>query len=275
VGGFASRFARVPALITTKRSLGLYKNGRAVFSRLENIVNRWATVIVANSAAVRNDVLSRERVDASKVRVIYNGVDIRKEKPAVTWKRFMACAPGSPVVCLTANFFRYKGHQDFIKAATFVRGELPDVQFVFVGDGRERPAIEAAVRAADMGRNIHLLGRQPDAPSIMALSDIVALSSHEEGFPNVVLEAMAVGKPVVATAVGGVPELVGNGVTGYLVPPHAPRAMADALVRLLRDRPAAEEMGRRGRQRVERRFSMERMVRSYEDLYEEIMGERR
>jgi len=174
-------------------------------------------------------------------------------------------------VCLVANFFPYKGHRDFIEAAALAARDIPSARFILVGDGALRGEIEGRIESLGLGQRVTLLGVREDSMRIMHLSDVVALCSYEEGFPNVLLEAMAAGRPVIATRVGGVPEIVEDGVTGLLVDPHSPDQLASAMIRLLRATEEAERMGRRGRERASKDFTIEKMVRSYEDLYLELL----
>jgi glycosyltransferase involved in cell wall biosynthesis len=270
-GGIASRLARVPLLVTSRRSLGCYKEGRFVLRQLENMVNHWAAAVVANSTAVMDDTVSREWIDRRKLRVIYNGVRVPEARPGKGWREVTGTPIDGPAVCLVANFFPYKGHRDFIAAASIVAREMPAVKFILVGNGKLRREIERQVAGLGLEQRMIFLGIRPDSVGIMALSDVVALSSYEEGFPNVVLEAMAAGRPVVATRVGGVPEVVEDGLTGLLVPQRDPAGMAAAILHLLRNKAAAEEMGRRGLERVKREFSMRKMVQSYEELYSDLL----
>jgi glycosyltransferase involved in cell wall biosynthesis len=269
--GIAARRARVPVLVTGRRCLGYYKEHRPLLRFLENLVNRWTDAVVPNSEAVRVDTLARERLSPGKVRVIYNGVRIPEAPPAAGWRGIAGREIHGPVVCLVANFFPYKGHLEFLNAAAEVARKVPEAWFVLVGDGKLRAEIEKRASAPDLHGRVVLLGSRADSGDVIALSDVVALASHEEGFPNVVLEAMARAKPVVATRVGGVPEAVEEGKTGLLVPPRDPGAMARALVRLLEYPAGAREMGRRGLDRVRRDFTVERMVRAHEELYEGLL----
>jgi len=269
--GFAARRAGVPVLVTGRRGLGRYKEGRPLLRFLENLVNRWADAIVPNSEAVLRDVLARERIVPERLRVIYNGVRIPSSPPRVGRREIAGREIRGPVVCLVANFFPYKGHLDFLEAARIVLGSFPETRFVLVGDGRLRQAVERRAAEPDLRGRVVLLGSRMDSGEIMASADVLALASHQEGFPNVVLEAMARAKPVVATRVGGVPEAVEEGGTGLLVPPRDPPAMAAALVRLIGNPEEAAGMGRRGLARARTLFSVERMVRAHEELYEELL----
>ena len=269
--GFAARLAHVPVLVTSRRGLGYNMERHFFFRRLGNMVNRWADAVVANSEAVKADTLSRERIDGAKLSVIYNGVRAPEGREPGDRRAGLGKEIAGPIVCCVANFFPYKGHCELLAAASIVVKSFPGATFLLVGEGRQRPEIERRVRELGVGENVVMLGTRPDVRMIMGLSDLVVLASHEEGFPNVILEAMAAGKPVVATRVGGVPEAVEDGYTGLLVPPRDPEALAAAILRLLNDRDDAIEMGRRGLERMKERFTIDRMVKSYETLYEKLM----
>lgn len=269
--GLAAKLAGVPILVTSRRSLCNYKAGHFVRRQMENMICLWADAVVANSKAVRADALHWEWLDPGKICVIYNGVRFPAASAAVEWRELIGRHIEGPVVCLVANFFPYKGHMEFIAAASIIAEKTPRVTFVLVGDGKLRPEIERKIAEGGMTKNIILLGTRTDVSEIMRLSDVVVLSSHEEGFPNVVLEAMAVGRPVVATDVGGVPEMLENGKTGLLVPPRDPAKLAEGIMRMLGDRREAEAMGRRGREQVIELFTVEQMVRSYETLYLDLV----
>jgi glycosyltransferase involved in cell wall biosynthesis len=269
--GIAAKLARVPLLITSRRSLGCYKEKRFLLRQLENMVNLWTDLVVANSEAVRADTVSRERVNPVKVRIVYNGVKVPARRGRVSLSRLVGRNVDGPTVCLPANFFPYKGHSDFIQAAGIVAKEVPEAMFLLAGDGMLRSRIEAEINDLRLADRFILTGLRHDMEKIMAGVDLVALTSIEEGFPNVVLEAMAAGKPVVATRVGGVPEAVEDGKTGLLVAPRNPESLGRALVRLLKNKSEAESMGRAARERVKARFTISRMVRSYEGIYSELL----
>jgi len=271
VGGIAAGLSRVPVLVTSRRSLGCYKEGRLLLRELENLVNLRADAVVANSEAVRANTLALERIDKRRMSVIYNGVAIPAQGKKAEWRDIAGGEATGPVVCCVANFFPYKGHLDLIAAARRVVDELPGTKFVLVGDGKIRSLIEEAIEKNRLRADVLLLGRREDGAEIMRIADLVVLASHQEGFPNVLLEAMAAGKPVVATRVGGAPEIVRDGVTGLLAPPRAPGQLADAIIRVLKNRAGSMEMGRRGLELVKEKFSMEKMVESYMRLYDSLL----
>ncbi|MCX6355316.1 MAG: glycosyltransferase [Candidatus Aureabacteria bacterium] len=274
VAGIAAKIAGVPVLVTSRRSLGCYKEGRFLLRQMENLVNLWADAVVANSEAVKADTLARERINERTLRVIYNGVVIPARREGIGWPEIAGREIAGPVVCCVANFFPYKGHQELVAAADQVVKEIPEATFIFVGDGKLRPQIEQWIEERNLRSRILLLGSREDSTQIMLLSDLVVLASHQEGFPNVLLEAMAVGKPVVATCVGGVPEIVEDRRTGFLVPPKDPERLAAAIIDMLQRPQEVREMGLRGLERVRDLFSVEKMVQSYEDLYLSLLREK-
>jgi glycosyltransferase involved in cell wall biosynthesis len=145
---------------------------------------------------------------------------------------------------------------------------------VIVGEGPERARLEAQAAHLGLAEQVHFVGHQQDVRPWLAAFDVCVLSSDWEGMSNAILEAMAAGLPVVATAVGGTPEVVVDGVTGFLVPPRDPQALADAILRLLRDPDLRRRMGEAGRAHVTEHFSVEQMVHKRERLYEELLKEK-
>ena len=142
-----------------------------------------------------------------------------------------------------------------------------------VGDGPLRPAVEKAIVKMGLERKVLFLGIRDDVPQLLAASDVFVLSSDYEGVPLTVLEAMAAGKPVVATAVGGVPELIEDGETGILVPPRNPEALAQGILRLAKDASLRQRMGKAARERAQERFDISRTAREYEALYLRLLKE--
>jgi glycosyltransferase involved in cell wall biosynthesis len=273
LGACGAALARVPVTIVSKRALCNYKRGHLVFSLVEDLANVKARAILVNSKAVARDVEANERCWRGKIRLIYNGVDAAV-RPARLGELFPELAGGENrlVVTYIANFYEYKGHGDLVDAAVAVAREFPDVLFLMVG--RDAGAMRAARdRIAKLGIEKHVLlpGPRTDTAAILAASTLAVHPSHEEGFPNAVLEAMAAGKAVVAAAAGGTVEAVEDGRTGILVPPRDPEALAEGLLLLLRDPALAERMGASGRARVQEEYSLEKMVQSYQDLYDELL----
>ncbi len=274
LGPIAARLSGVPRVIVSKRSLSDYKDKFPLLRRVEPVGNRLADVILVNSDAVRRDVEKTERFWEGKFRKVYNGVDVPEPwcpEEADRFRRREGIAPGSLVVLAVANFFAYKGHLDLVEAAMRMAALVPEAVFLLAGHDAGNME-RCRIRARELGveRRVRFLGGRPDVADLLRACDVFVHPSHQEGFSNAVLEAMAAGRAVVATDVGGVPEAVAHGETGLLVPPRSPAALAAALVVLLRDPARARRMGEAGRRRVLERHATGRMVAEIEGLYETL-----
>lgn len=279
LGPIAAKLAGVRRVIISKRGLANYKAHFTILPRVERWGNLLSDRILVNSDAVRRDVERTERNWQGKFRKIYNGV-----APIAGWteeeRQAFRAREGIPsrataVLCVS-NFYPYKGHKDLIDAAERVLPQCPDAVFLLVG--RDAGTLEECRRQARERvpeHAIRFLGGRPDVPDLVRASDLFVHPSHEEGFSNAILEAMAGGKAVVAYDVGGNPEAVRHGETGLLAPLRRPEALADAIARFLRNPELRHTMGGRGRERAEELFSIKRMVRETETLYESLAERKR
>lgn len=277
LGALGARLAGVRTVVASRRSLSVFKARRPGYRLFEQIANSVTDVVVANSDAVRQDALRTERLPPDKVVVIPNGVHIEPLATAEqieARKHALGIPPASLVVTVVANFIHYKGHEFFFSAWAVIHERYPSAVALLVGDGPLRRFYEAEIIASDLGSSAMFLGTRLDVPALLRVTDVLVHPSLEEGFSNTLLEAMAAGKPVVATAVGGNPEAVIDGQTGLLVPPRDAGALAAATCRLLADAPERARFGANGRTRVQERFSMERMVEQYEHLYRDLVAGR-
>jgi glycosyltransferase involved in cell wall biosynthesis len=265
LGTLAARLAGVPSIVTRvdlRHNLGAAK--RAALTTM----SRMATRVLVNAVCIR-DLAIGEGVGSDRVAVVRNGVDLAafdaaQARPAASPVPDLA----RPTVVNVANMHHpVKGQEDLLFAFREVVRHAPDAQLVFVGDGVRRVYLEKLVRELGLVAHVRFLGHRLDVPALLAGAAVVVSASYAEGISNAVLEGLASAKPVVATAVGGNPELVRDGVTGRLVPPGAPAQLAGRLVELLADREAARRMGAAGRALVEREFSVEQMKLSYDALY--------
>jgi glycosyltransferase involved in cell wall biosynthesis len=205
--------------------------------------------------------------------VIPNGVAVDADPAAVAAVRTELGIPAErPLVVHVGNIRPHKGHATLVAATRELIGRIPDVLVVSVG-GEKNPGdlarMESLAAEAGVTDHIRFLGRRDDARSFIAAADLFVNPADVEGLPLVVLEALALGRPVVATAVGGVPSVVIDGETGRLVPPGQPSALAATVADLLSD-PGAPEMAAAGAARVRRQFGAEAMVRAYEDIYRRV-----
>lgn len=206
--------------------------------------------------------------DPAKIRVVYNGIDLSQWTPAPRDTELLAelgIPENAPVVGILAMLRPEKDHATFLEAAKLVRKKLPEARFLLVGDGPERPKLEALVEKLGLGGRVIFAGVRTDVPRLLSVFDVSVLSSVTvETFPMAFLEAMAMETPLVATRVGGVPEMIDEGENGHVVELRDPEALAAALIDVVSDRDRARAMGRRSREIVEERFSMQRMVRDTE-----------
>ncbi len=278
----AGKIARVPIILTGRRAILDEKFLKfPVFPDqwLQNLSNCWATAVVANSYNVRQRCLHRERfLPAEKIRVLYNGVDLDAYRPAGmmgSLKGLLRIPEHSHIVGMVATIRPRKGHHILLKAAARIVREIPDTVFLLVGrDSGLQTELEDFANDLGIGKAIFFTGERDDVPEILSIIDILVSSSLYEGLSNALLEGMAAGKPIVATEIAGNAEIVMHGQTGFIVPPGNPDALAEAIMRLLQDKALQKQMGKAGRQRAEKLFGMERMIREAESFYLELLASR-
>lgn len=202
-----------------------------------------------------------------KITIVHNGVDPAPFAPPASRPPDRA-----PTVGILAALRPEKDHATFLRAAARVVAARPEIRFLIVGDGPCRNEIEALITELGLDDHVLLTGSRPDVAHLLHSMDVVALSSHTvECFPMALLEAMAAARPAVCTAVGGIPEMLVDGVTGLLVPPRDPQALADGLLDVLSDPERARKMGRAGRERVESEFTLDRSVRATQDALDTVV----
>ena len=270
---------RVPVIIAGRRNMGEPEVRYGFVERAANaFASRLCDVTVANSHVAAARAIKHEHLDPHRVRVIHNGVEPVESPPAGKRDLLRAAWGASPddvVIGCVANYRPVKALDMLISGFADVVKVMPNVKLVLVGEGPERQRLERLVASDGLSSRVVLHGREPEAPSLNAAFDIVALTSRSEGLPNAILEAEAAGRPVVATDVGGMREVVQDGLTGLLVPEGDRPALARALVQLAGDAALRERMGRAGRQYVVATFGMDRFVREFADLYRELSGRAR
>jgi glycosyltransferase involved in cell wall biosynthesis len=216
---------------------------------------------------------------AEKIRVIYNAVDIASftqsdSRVRAEYRRLLGVPDDVPLVGQVANVTVAKSYTDFIRAIPLVRKKMPDVRFVGVGGmphADYKAIVMQLINDLDLGNSLILTGFREDAPQIMAALDIVVLASRYEPLGRVLIEGMAAGKPVVGTDVGGIPEIIEDGVTGLIVPPASPERLAEAILEILKDPESAHQMGQAGRRRAQTLFNPVRYVRSVEMVYQDLL----
>lgn len=266
------------ARVMSRRSLSHYQAAYPGLRWLERRFHRALTAALGNSKAVVQE-LRREGVPDERLGLIYNGVAPRAAAQAsrARARRALDVPEQRFVILSVANLIPYKGHADLIDALALAAPHLPaDWELVCVGrDDGIGASLRERARAAGLAENCRWAGQVEDVDVYLQAADVSVLASHGEGFSNALLESMAAGLPVVATAVGGNSDAISDGVDGLLVPPRAPRALGDALSRLAEAPGLRARLGERARARVTDAFSEERCVDLYAQLYDNIIARRR
>ncbi len=268
LGGLVAWMLRVPIIIASRRGLTSFvTRGSGLW--LAQLANRVIDVQICNSKAVRDWATAKEGLSVARARIIPNGIDVPPLQPAPglpgTWQSTSAKA------LMVANLIRYKGHRELLKSVAVVCDRYPSFRLVLIGDGPERTALVDLAQELAITDNVILAGKVRDASELMRGFDFTVLGSSEEGFPNALMESMARAVPVVATAVGGVPELVRDGIDGLLVPYGDTAAMATAILWMIEHPEERRAMGASGRARIAGEFSTERMVSATQSVYEEML----
>jgi Glycosyltransferase len=264
-GAMVARAASVPVIIRTRRNAGHWLSGRHRW--LERIFGRMATVTTTNAEAGRQSILADE--PRARVEVIPNGVDVNR------FLQISIPQPGidrrSPRrVGIIANLRPVKNIESFIHAAKTLYISHPNTIFQIAGDGESRAELLALVRRLELDERVQFLGKLDDVRSFLAELDVAVLCSRSEGISNAILEYMSAARPIVATAVGGTPELLSNEETGLLVPPGDPQALAHAIGRLLSDSELSARLGKSAREAACQKYSREGEMQNYESLYQRL-----
>jgi glycosyltransferase involved in cell wall biosynthesis len=264
-GRLAARMAGVPVIASALHSTGWPD----VVGRLNHWLTPLTDAFIGVAPAHGQYLIEHERFPAERVHVIPNGVDterFRPQPPNPELRRQLGLPDTAPVAGILAALRPEKNHEMFLEVAAQVRREMPAAHFLLIGDGPRRPILEQLTAQLGLTDAVHFLGTRPDVPELLSLTDVVLLTSHVEANPVSILEALAVGKPVVATRVGSIAQSVLDREMGYLVEPGDAAAMAAHVVELFRKLKLAAELGAAGRQHVVANWSLDRMVEGYEDL---------
>jgi len=281
LGRWAAHFARVPHIFHTYHGFGFndYQKWwtRKAFIWIER-VTAWITdkLIAVSSENVKKGLANRIGKE-SQYAVIHCATNLKAFSEVKInldrKRREFGIEPRSPVVAMIACFKPQKAPQDFIFLAHCVSQVLPSTRFLLVGDGELRSEVEELIRRFELERKVILTGWRRDVPEIMQIIDVFVLTSLWEGLPIVFAEAMASGKPVVATNVDGAKEAIIEGVNGFLVEPHNIEEFAMKVIKLINDRNLAQRMGKEGRRMVYPSFDLTHMLKSIEALYEKFLVE--
>lgn len=278
-GMAAGKLAGVPVRIASRRESDPWRTKAQRF--VERRAFNCAHAIIVNAEAIRRDLIAHG-VDGAKIQTVYNGIDVeRLAAPASLTRadalRAIGVRPGGHrlFVTILANLrLALKGHPTFLRAAQRVKASVPGTGFIIAGEGELLEPMRQLAGDLGLANDVFFTGPCDRVRELLAASDVCVLSSTSEGFPNVIVEYMAAGRPVVATDVGGVSEAVVDGRTGYVVPPGDDAAMAARVTELLTDEAKRDAFGRLGRTIALERFSCEAQLRRTVELYERLLGRR-
>lgn len=282
LAGLAARWAKVPITVFTLHNF-IVDEGAGRFKHLfydltERFLPSLADRVITVSKALRRRVIDKGKVGSSRVVMIHNGIGIPpavslSSRRTASLRHLLSLKSKAPLVVTVGRLVPQKGIKYLLNAATHVLREIPSAQFLIVGDGPLRRELELTAEKLGIHKKALFIGFREDIHDILAASDVVVLSSLTEGLPLVALEAMSVGKPLVGTAVGGIPEVVIDRETGFLIPPRKPIPLANAISFLLTNKEAALQMGMAGRRRVEEDFNLEKTITETQNIYNELIAE--
>ena len=262
---------RVPVVVETYHGREAWRRGRIKGSfAVDRLVARHVDAVIAVSDAAARFLIDAKRLPATKVQVIPNGRDLSAFRQAdgtgAAVRRELGIADGAPVLGVVGRLESQKGHRYLVDALPHVTAKVPDVRVLVTGDGSLRGELERQAAAAGLG-NIVFTGFRDDIPRLIAAMDVVVLPSLYEGMPLVAIEAAAAGKPIVATAVDGTPEVVQDRVSGLLVPPADTDALGAAILELLNAPDMRTDMGAAAARLARERFDIRRQIAETEALY--------
>jgi len=274
-----ARLSRVPVLIETAHGREIWREGKRLRGSfwVDRQVGRLTDRFIAVSEAVARHLIENKRIPIHKITVIRNGRDLSQYQPANCAQAREArvellLEQDAPVILMLARFSIEKGHRLLIESVRQLISRWPQLIVLLAGDGPLENEIKAQCARFGLANNVRFLGYRSDTQKLLAAADIVVLPSRIEGLPLVAVEALASGRAVVGTAVGGTPEVVINGDTGLVVPPEDPIRFGEALESLLCDPERRKRMGTRGRKLVEERFDVRSQVERTTALYSELLG---
>jgi glycosyltransferase involved in cell wall biosynthesis len=264
-----ARAARVPVMVSHEHGSALHgKRLRPFLDR--HVVARMSTVMIAVSEWDRRNLIANEGIPPPLIRVIANGVPSAVSEASP--RRSGDLRPQVPLIGAVGRLYPEKGHRFLVQAVALLRDRGHSVRCVILGDGPEKARLQALIDELGLAGNVELLGWREDVSRIVGELDVAVLPSVREGSPLAVLEYMAAAAPIVATRVGGMPELIEEGVHGLLVAPGDPEALASAIWRMLDDRTLAAGLGRSASARRGAEFGIERLIERVEALYDELLA---
>ncbi|MGO8760519.1 MAG: glycosyltransferase [Desulfobaccales bacterium] len=267
----AAALMQVPIVIDHWHGFTRFSRKRRLICRA---LGRFTDLSLAVSRGVKDYLVAEIGLDPAKVRVVANGVDVAAidaARPGPVVRRELGLPEGVPLIGLVGRLDHWgKGHRELFEAMAQIRDRHP-VHALIVGGGRREAEVRQLAESLGLAEAVHFLGQRQDVPDLLNAMDILVLPSYSEGVSLALLEAMAAGLPVIASAVGSTPEVVTDGGNGLLIPPRDAAALAGALERLLSDPAGAQKLGANARAHVREHFSLERLGREINEIYGELV----
>jgi len=268
-GAIVGKLTKTPIVNSSIRKAssfgGYYRNF------LVKLSCKLSNIIISNSIAGVNYFFNKKH---NKIKVIYNGVDFSRfkiSKNKYQIKKELGLSNFENIVSMVSRIEEGKGHLTLISSAKIILKYYPKTCFLIVGDGSLRPQLENFVHQQNLQKNILFLGFRKDIPEIFSISDVAVNCSDSEGISNAIIEAMAIGVPVVATDIGGNREIIINGETGFLIPPGSCELLSKAIIKLFKNKKFASQIAMNGKQLVKEEFNFEKMVKDTEELYQQLL----
>jgi glycosyltransferase involved in cell wall biosynthesis len=273
IGLLVSTLLRIP-IVTTIHGWTAHTNSVKLYECLDRVILRFFDKVIVVSDDIKNNLLN-SRFHTHKIEKIYNTIDCKIPKNEVsldkTRKRFRLSRNGK-LVGTIGRLSKEKGVHYLLKAGSEIIAKYPDVKILIIGEGPERQNLETLAKQLHISKNVIFCGFQENVTEFYPLIDIVVLPSVTEGLPIVLLEALAYSKPIVATRVGGIPEVITNDKTGILVEPQNPSQLAEGIIRVLENSEDANRMASEGRKLVEEHFNSKDLSKKIEKIYQEVLG---
>ena len=268
----AARLAGIPVVVSSQRDLSDWWWYTPTRRKLLRWVQHLSTCVIANSEAIRSQLVKEDRFDFEKIRVLYNGIDV--ERYVAGHPDLARQAIGHSIgekhrlIMVVANMHSaVKGHSDVIGAARIVCRDHSNVRFLLIGDGKMRPMFESQVREAKLEKSVLFLGHRTDVSDILSCGEIGLLVSKAEGLPNAVMEYMAAGIATIATPVGGVPEIIEHENNGLLTSVGNPQSLSKQIIRLLDDEGLRQRLGHAGRETMQARCGFDAVLSGLKRIY--------
>lgn len=273
-----SMFTKAPKLVFTEHGR-FYPEQKKLKRTIANpVLSLFTDEIVTISESTKSSLIKYENFPAHRIKVVYNGIELSRfsqKIDTVAKKQSLGLSPDARVIGIVARLDPIKNHAMLLRAFKRVLQHIPDTYLLIIGDGPEEQNIKAFARLLDVNDNTIFLGARKDVSELLHVFDVFALSSFSEGTSVTLLEAMGAGVPIVATKVGGNPEVIKNQESGYLVPSDNDQEMATMLIKLLQDKKARQRMGQAGQKRGYDMFSLDKMVNAYTELYLKVSASSR